>query len=268
MASKGVSVCGHVLICAGSEEARHVAMCLLRDGRYKVTCSLAGVVARPHLLPLCRYHIGGFGGIAGLCRFLVRERVDWVVDATSPHAVTMKAHIVHACRVCSVKRIALWRRPWRAVAGDRWVEVADSRNASVMLSRLLAGVPSHRRHVFLTIGRRDMASFDGVSCRFIVRSIDKPSRLPMGGLMASVWVSGRPPFTKEQDHEMMERYGVSFVVSRNSGGDATYGKIEAARMRGIPVVMIRPPPPPPPPVASSVAGLTAPFMLGNGIEAG
>jgi precorrin-6A/cobalt-precorrin-6A reductase len=37
---------------------------------------------------------------------------------------------------------------------------------------------------------------------------------------------------------MLERYNIEIIVSKNSGGDASYGKIAAARALQIPVVMI------------------------------
>jgi precorrin-6A/cobalt-precorrin-6A reductase len=36
-------------------------------------------------------------------------------------------------------------------------------------------------------------------------------------------------------------HGVDIVIAKNSGGDATYGKIAAARALGVPVIMLRRP---------------------------
>jgi precorrin-6A/cobalt-precorrin-6A reductase len=43
------------------------------------------------------------------------------------------------------------------------------------------------------------------------------------------------------------------LVTKASGGGATYAKLVAARQLGLPVLMIRRPPPAPGPVVSSVA---------------
>jgi precorrin-6A/cobalt-precorrin-6A reductase len=39
----------------------------------------------------------------------------------------------------------------------------------------------------------------------------------------------------------MSEEKIEVLVTKNSGGDATYGKIAAARSLGLPVVMVRPP---------------------------
>jgi precorrin-6A/cobalt-precorrin-6A reductase len=41
----------------------------------------------------------------------------------------------------------------------------------------------------------------------------------------------------------MEKHDIDLLVSRNSGGTATVGKIIAARRRGIPVIMLQRPAP-------------------------
>jgi precorrin-6A/cobalt-precorrin-6A reductase len=46
------------------------------------------------------------------------------------------------------------------------------------------------------------------------------------------------PFSVEAEIELMRRFGIEAIVSKNSGGNATYAKIVAARELAIPVVMI------------------------------
>ena len=43
------------------------------------------------------------------------------------------------------------------------------------------------------------------------------------------------------ERSLLEKYEIEAMVSKNSGGDATYPKITAARELGIPVVMIQRP---------------------------
>lgn len=47
------------------------------------------------------------------------------------------------------------------------------------------------------------------------------------------------PFSLASELELMQEYQIDTVVSKNSGGDATYAKIVAARKLGIPVVMVQ-----------------------------
>ena len=55
-------------------------------------------------------------------------------------------------------------------------------------------------------------------------------------------ILGRGPFDVEAERELLRRERVDAVVSRNSGGAATYAKIQAARYLKLPVVMVVPPP--------------------------
>ena len=79
-----------VLVLGGTSEARALAAALERDPAVDVTSSLAGRVASP-ALPEGRTRVGGFGGAQGLARWLQREGVDQVVDATHPFAARISA---------------------------------------------------------------------------------------------------------------------------------------------------------------------------------
>jgi precorrin-6A/cobalt-precorrin-6A reductase len=57
----------------------------------------------------------------------------------------------------------------------------------------------------------------------------------------AAYILARGPFTEADDRELLARHGVELVVSKNSGGSATYGKIAAARALGIGVILLRRP---------------------------
>jgi precorrin-6A/cobalt-precorrin-6A reductase len=46
----------------------------------------------------------------------------------------------------------------------------------------------------------------------------------------------------EDERKLLLEYKIDTIVSKNSGGGATYAKIAAARTLGIPVVMVQRPP--------------------------
>lgn len=58
--------------------------------------------------------------------------------------------------------------------------------------------------------------------------------------------------TLDEERSLLKQYQIGGIVSKNSGGDATYAKIIATRELGIPVVMIQRPAIPP---ADSVADI-------------
>jgi len=223
-------------------EALALARHAVEDRRLTVLSSLAGRTQAPRQLP-GQTRVGGFGGIAGLTVFLQEQAIDLVVDATHPFAARVSQHAAVACAAAGVPRLALLRPPWSPQAGDNWITVADGEQAAASLEDL-------GRRVFLSVGRQDLAPYGRLTDHwFLLRMIDRPDETP--ALPNYEIVIGRGPFEEDEELALLEAHRIEALVSKNSGGGATYAKIAAARRLGLPVVMIdRPPPPPGDPVAS------------------
>ena len=70
-----------------------------------------------------------------------------------------------------------------------------------------------------------------------MRSIDPPElELPNSKVLLD-----RGPFSLEQERQLLRDYRIQAIVSKNSGGNATYAKIVAARELGIPIIMVQRP---------------------------
>jgi precorrin-6A/cobalt-precorrin-6A reductase len=74
---------------------------------------------------------------------------------------------------------------------------------------------------------------------YLVRSVD-PIEPPLQ-LPHTSYVTGRGPFTEAGDRELLREFGADVIISKNSGGQATYSKIAAARALGLEVIMVRRP---------------------------
>jgi precorrin-6A/cobalt-precorrin-6A reductase len=221
-----------ILILGGTTEARRLAERLAGRHDLAVTLSLAGRTVNPVAQPV-PVRIGGFGGAEGLAAHLAAERIDALIDVTHPYAAIIAANAARAGLSTGVPLLALRRPPWVAVAGDRWIEAADA-SAAV---RALGDAP---RRVFLALGRNDIAPFvQAPQHHYLVRSVD-PVEPPLRVPQAS-YVTGRGPFGQADDRALLVAHGIEIVVCKNSGGDATYGKIAAARMLGLKVIMLRRP---------------------------
>jgi precorrin-6A/cobalt-precorrin-6A reductase len=197
--------------------------------------SLAGVTANPAPAPI-PVRIGGFGGASGLAAYLASERIDAVVDATHPFASRMSDHAVAACRATSTPLVVFTRPPWTREPGDRWLEVATVEDAA----DALGATP---RTAFLTQGRLRLAAFaQAPQHRYVVRAIDRPEEID--ALPDCKLILARGPFSLADELELMKRERIEALVTKNSGGRATYAKIEAARALGIEVIIVRRPPAP------------------------
>ncbi len=221
-----------LLLLGGSTEANRLARRLSGHPRIKATLSLAGRTANPAATTLPT-RVGGFGGSEGLSLYLREERIDAVVDATHPFAAQMSANAMAACASARVPLALFTRPPWKAQFGDAWIEVSNGVEAAVALG------PSPKR-VFLTVGRQQLAAFQSAPHQFLVRTIDPPSPELLPKFAEILLAKG--PFTVAEEIDLMRRYAIEILVSKNSGGGATAAKIEAARSLGLPVVMIQRPP--------------------------
>lgn len=218
-----------VLILGGTTEASALAHKLAGDARLAPVLSFAGRTASPRPQPIPT-RVGGFGGIAGLVDFLRREAIEAVVDATHPYADQMSAHAVAACAQADVPLASLVRPEWTVHADDRWQVVGDAEAAA----RALGTAP---RRVFLGLGRQDLHVFaTAPQHHYLARLIEQPEqeRLPPDLRL----LQARGPFDRDAEERLLREQQIDVVVSRNSGGAATYAKIEAARALGLPVVMI------------------------------
>jgi precorrin-6A/cobalt-precorrin-6A reductase len=236
-----------VLILGGTTEARELGL-VLRGRDLVVTMSLAGRTATPAAQPV-PVRRGGFGGVAGLAEYLRSERVDVLVDATHPYAATISMNAASAAKLTNTPILALRRPAWIAAPGDVWIDVADGEDAVRALGQ-------SARRVFLAVGRQELEPFNTAPQHvYVIRSVD-PVEPPLDVPHAH-YILARGPFTEHQDRDLLESFSINAVVAKNSGGDATYSKIAAARSLGIPVFMFKRPPMPECPSVGAVAGAAA-----------
>jgi precorrin-6A/cobalt-precorrin-6A reductase len=237
-----------LLILGGTSEARALAEALADHADLDVTTSLAGRTVAPRM-PLGAIRVGGFGGAAGMADYIASAGIDIVVDATHPYATAISAHAIEACRTAARPLLRLDRPAWQAQRGDHWI-VADSLAA---VARLL---PEVGRRAFLTIGVKELDAFSQAKDTwFLLRLVDRPSGpIPLPDFEL---VLARGPFEQRDERDLLIRHGIDVVVAKNSGGEATYGKIAAARDLGLPVLLLRRSPLPPAQTAASLAAALA-----------
>ncbi|MBV9818874.1 MAG: cobalt-precorrin-6A reductase [Solirubrobacterales bacterium] len=219
-----------ILLLGGTAEARELAALLVARGA-PVTSSLAGRVAHPRL-PAGAVRVGGFGGPAALRRWLAEHGVAAVVDATHPFAERISISAASASRAAGVPLLRLQRPGWTAGRGDRWHWVDD-------LPAAAAAIPGLGRRVLLTTGRQGLEQFAAVDeAWFLVRCVDPPeAALPVRHEL----LLDRGPYTLAGEGALLDTRAIDLVVTKDSGGSLTRAKLDAARERGVPVIVVRRP---------------------------
>ena len=213
-----------VLLLGGTAEARALAAVLQPD--VDVVSSLAGRVPDP-ALPVGTVRIGGFGGVDGMRRWLVDSGVDAVVDATHPFAGTITAHAAAVCGQLRLPHLVLARPAWPA--GDAIVVDSDVEAADTV-------VRQGYWRVFLTTGRSGVGAFVDVDAWFLIRAVTAPEAhtLPRRHRI----VLSRGPYSYDDELALLREHAIDVLVTKNSGGDMTRPKLDAAAALGVPVVMV------------------------------
>ncbi|MDD1415331.1 cobalt-precorrin-6A reductase [Dolichospermum sp. ST_con] len=221
-----------ILILGGIGDAVELAAKVANIPGIEAIASLAGRTREPANL-VGNVRIGGFGGVVGLVSYLREMQIDLLIDATHPFANQISENAAAATEEVGIPRLMVIRPPWKKLEDDCWLEVENNLAAAAVLA-------NQAKRVFLTIGRQEIATFAHLQeIWFLMRMIDPPNNdvvLPPGLILCD-----RGPFTLENEQEILIKYNIDTIVTKNSGGNATYPKIIAARKLGIKVVMVNRP---------------------------
>ncbi len=245
LAELNLGVMKRLLILGGTGDAVELARQATTIPGLDVISSLAGRTSTPKKL-VGAVRVGGFGGEAGLVEYLQAAQVDLLIDATHPFAANISWNVAGAARKVGIPWLMLIRPGWVKSGLDNWIEVEN-------IAAAVAAIPARTERIFLSIGRQQLAPFASLGDKWcLMRSIDPPDSdilLPPGELLFD-----RGPFSLDRELTLLQDYQIQAIVSKNSGGDATYAKIIAARELGIPVIMVQRPIVPNGDIVSDVAG--------------
>jgi precorrin-6A/cobalt-precorrin-6A reductase len=217
-----------LLVLGGTAEARALAERLYPD--VDVISSLAGRVPNP-ALPAGEVRIGGFGGYEPMRQWLVDNDVHAVVDATHPFAAAMTERAASVCSELGVPHILLVRPPWDSSDA---IAVGSAAEAAQVVERL------RYSRVMLTSGRSTIGAFAHSHAWFLIRVVIDPQHdaLPESHTL----LHSRGPYRYQDEVALMREHRVHVVVTKNSGGEYTRAKLDAAAALYIPIVMVDRPP--------------------------
>ena len=211
-----------ILLLGGIGEALAIARRLGPAHLY----SLAGLGKVPDDLN-CQVRVGGYGGAEGLADFIAGQGYDLLLDATHPYAAQISRNAARAAQLVGVPCWALRRPGWQPGAGDDWREVEG-------WAQLITALAPFERPLF-TLGREPLEHLGEIPEHqfWTVRCLQS---LP--GTERAEVLGARGPFSLEGERELFARLGTDVLVSKNSGSQATEPKLQVARERGVPVVIL------------------------------
>lgn len=214
-----------ILLLGGVTEALAIARTLGPHHIY----SLAGIGRVPTDLA-CQVRVGGYGGVEGLAQFVRAEHISLILDATHPYAAQISANAAQAAQMCNIPCWALRRPAWQPQPGDDWREVRD-------WAGLIEALQPFQRPLF-TLGREPLQHLDEIPAGqfWTLRALDTYP----GNERCEV-IGARGPFLLADERALFERRQIDVLISKNSGSSATEPKLEVARERGVPVLILQRP---------------------------
>jgi len=216
------------LVLAGTAEARAVIDGLKNDPAIALTASLAGATPQPITLPVPTLS-GGFGGEDGLVAFCREHGIGMLIDATHPFARQISRNARAAAAVLDIPCLRFERPPWAPIEGDDWQSFGS-------WQEMASAIPADKR-VFLAGGTQSIEIFtqrDDIT--LWARALNVEGR---EGPPNVTFINAMPQAEKADERMIFEQYGVELLCCKNSGGDARFAKILAARDLGIPVWMLQ-----------------------------
>ncbi|HGM5581386.1 TPA: cobalt-precorrin-6A reductase [Pseudomonas putida] len=216
---------GRILLLGGVTEALAIARLLGPEHVY----SLAGIGRIPQDLA-CQVRVGGYGGADGLADYLQRERIELLIDATHPYAAQISANAAQAAKAAGIPCWALRRPAWQPQPGDDWREVEG-------WEALIDALAPFKRPLF-TLGREPLQHLEDIPAHqfWTLRALEACA----GNERCEV-IGARGPFHLKDERALFERRQIDVLVSKNSGSAATEPKLEVARERGVPVLVLKRP---------------------------
>jgi precorrin-6A/cobalt-precorrin-6A reductase len=240
-----------ILILGGTSEAKSLAKRLITLD-VEIIYSIAGLVRQPALN--CKIISGGFSQYNndsnsankrdGLTAYLLAEKIDCLIDATHPFATKMSQQANSSTQEINIPYISFVRPEWEIQNGDNW-SLLD--NEDQLLNELALAVNTGSKNIFYTNGQVDRklaVELDAIaelneafgSAQYIVRSA-KETELPQH----SQCIQAIGPFNITAEKFLLEKYEIDLIVCKNSGGEATKAKLEAARELNVRVLMLQRP---------------------------
>ncbi|KHF30442.1 Precorrin-6A reductase [Anoxybacillus ayderensis] len=230
-----------IMMLSGTSDARQLALAI-RDAGYDVFATVVTEHAAEQMAHVGLHaHVGRLTACE-MVQLIQQHRVTAIVDASHPFAEEASRQAMKAAEEANVPYIR-YERKESVITYDR-VTFVDSYEAAAQYAANKKGV------VMLTTGSKTLPIFADMllplpDVRLIARMLPRKDnmelcerlRFPQENIIAM-----QGPFTKQLDIALMQHFGVTLLVTKESGRVGFVDeKIAAAQELGIETVVIRRP---------------------------
>lgn len=232
-----------ILLLGGTTETVVLTRALAREG-YRILVSSATDIAQAfETLPGVTRRAGPLDERA-MALVIIKRDIRAIVDCTHPYAQRVRKTARVAAKAAGIAYFTLIRP--ESVSGGEDVLLADGHDEAAGMAC------SFGRPVFLTTGSRNLEPYvreaKKAGVQLVVRVLpEEASRKACDafGVVPGCIVTGRGPFSVEDNRETIRRFHIGVLVTKDSGeSGGVREKIEAAAREGCRVVVIRRPPVP------------------------
>jgi precorrin-6A/cobalt-precorrin-6A reductase len=229
-----------ILLLGGTGETAGIATLLAEAGHSVLVSTATDNDLRVGEHPLITRRTGRLDA-HGISSIVSEKSVSAIVDATHPFAVAASETAKEAAERMGIPYI-VFIRPGMEYDYEQTVYVKDHEEAA-------AKAVSYGKPVLLTTGSRNLAPYAELSRKkkveLFARVLPHPESTDAcrhAGLDEKNVVTGRGPFSVEQNIALIKKYKIGTIVTKDSGREGgVVEKIEAARLTGIRIVMVERP---------------------------
>ena len=227
----------NILIFSGTGEGRDLSKELARAGHDVTVCVLTEYGKEEQ---------GEYEGVTVLAGKKPPEEIvklldgmDVCIDATHPFATHIRESIRTSCEKTGVKRIRLVREESDFSDAGDFVIVDSPEEAAEWLS-------DREGKILLTTGAKDLLIYSSVGPeRLYPRVLPFASSLEAcdnAGIPKKNVIAMQGPFIRELNVALMKQYGISYMVTKDSGKEGGFDdKLKAAKEAGATLIVIRRP---------------------------
>ncbi|MGN0346047.1 MAG: precorrin-6A reductase [Lachnospiraceae bacterium] len=227
-----------ILIFAGTTEGRKLSECLAASGIAHTICvatEYGEIVLKEN--PFMTVHRGRMTEDQ-IKEFIQNGKFEAVVDATHPYADIITENIKAAMKGMNVPYLRFIRETNFSQKEDNIFYFETNEACAKALEEI-------QGNILLTTGSKELAKYcvsEDVKSRLFVRVLPGLESLSLcmeKGIKGKQIIAMQGPFTTEMNEAMIHQYGISCLVTKQSGASGGYfEKIEAAKKTGISVFAV------------------------------